>query len=144
MGMPQDLMPTAAMLPHTPDTGATDMPHTGATDIMAFISVMLRLSQRLMPTTPVSMVPTVDTLPTHTHMATLPTHALMATLAMLPHTTVPTMVFTSVMPRLSQRLMLTTPDTTDTAHTDTAIPLLTGATDTVADMPMADTTIKLL
>merc|ERR1719347_1153663 len=125
------------------------MPHTGATDIMAFTSVMLRprLSQRLMPTTPVSMVPTVDTLPTHTHMATLPTHALMATLAMLPHTTVPTVVFTSVMPRL----ILTTPDTTDTdtqltdtAHTDTAIPLLTGATDTVADMPMADTTIKLL
>merc|ERR1712212_1274720 len=90
--MPQDPMPTAAMLPHMP-TGATDMPHTGA------------------------MVPTGST---------------------------------SVMPRLSQRLMLTTPDTTDTdthltdtAHTDTAIPH-TGATDMVAVMLMVDTTIKLL
>merc|ERR1711931_44330 len=106
-------------------------------------SVMPRLSQRLMLmlTTPVSMVPTGDTLPTHTLMATLP---------MLPHTTVPTVVSTSVMPRLSQRLMLTTPDTTDTdthltdtAHTDTAIPH-TGATDMVAVTLMADTTIKLL
>merc|ERR1712142_1184564 len=58
-------------------------------------SVMPRLSQRLMLmlTMPVSMVPTGDTLPTHTLMATLPTHTHMATLAMLP---------TSVMPRLSQ------------------------------------------
>merc|ERR1712168_20787 len=115
-------------------------------------SVMPRLSQRLMLmlTTPVSMVPTGDTLPTHTLMATLPTHTHMATLAMLPHTTVPTVVSTSVMPRLSQRLMLTTPDTTDTdthltdtAHTDTAIPH-TGATDMVAVMLMVDATIKLL
>merc|ERR1719495_995366 len=115
-------------------------------------SVMLRLNQKLMLmlTTPVSMVPTGDTLPTHTLMATLPTHAHMATLAMLPHTTAPTMVSTSVMPRLSQRLMLTTPDTTDTdthltdtAHTVTAIPH-TGATDMVAVTLMADTTTKLL
>merc|ERR1711931_41547 len=115
-------------------------------------SVMPRLSQRLMLmlTTPVSMVPTGDTLPTHTLMATLPTHTHMATLAMLPHTTAPTMVSTSVMLRLSQRLMLTTPDTTDTdthltdtAHTDMAIPH-TGATDMVAVTLMADTTIKLL
>merc|ERR1712168_622189 len=62
-------------------------------------SVMPRLSQRLMLmlTTPVSMVPTGDTLPTHTLMATLPTHTHL----------------------------------TDTAHTDTAIPH-TGATDMVA------------
>merc|ERR1719447_32584 len=97
-------------------------------------SVMPRLSQRLMLTTPVSMVPTGDTLPTHTLMATLATH---------PHTTVPTVVSTSVMPRLSQRLMLTTPDTmdtdthlTDTAHTVMAIPH-TGATDMVAVTLMA-------
>merc|ERR1719495_1021162 len=117
-------------------------------------SVMPRLSQRLMLmlTTPVSMVPTGDTLPTHTLMDTLAMlpHTHMATLAMLPHTTAPTVVSTSVMPRLSQRLMLTTPDTTDTdthltdtAHTDTAIPH-TGATDMVAVTLMADTTTKLL
>merc|ERR1719376_721679 len=82
-------------------------------------SVMPRLSQRLMPTmlaptdipepTTVSMV-TVDTLPPHTH--TLPPHTDTAMDTPAQLTPMATMLYTSVMPRLSQRQMLTTGATT--------------------------------
>merc|ERR1719317_1772441 len=88
-------------------------PHTPTVTVPS-TSVKPRLSQRLMPTmlapmdipepTMVSMV-TVDTPPPHTHMLPPPTDTAMDTPAQLtPMVTVPS---TSVMPRLSQRLMPT-------------------------------------
>merc|ERR1712002_12283 len=145
-----DSMATVDTLPthlHTPmdhmDTHLlTPMDHTDCT------RGKLRLSQRLMPTTlvPMVLVPmdmvdsmaTVDTLPTHT-----PT--VMAT-----HLHTPPMDLTgSTSVRLSQRLMLTTPEPTDmdthltdTDHTAMLLPH-TDPTDTAVDM-LTDTTTKLL
>merc|ERR1719348_734981 len=85
--MPQELTATPAMLPQLTPTATTDTPHTPPMALTGSTSVMLRLSQRLMPTTAATTV-TQDT------------------------------------------------DTPDTAHTATAMPL-TGATDTLADTLMA-------
>merc|ERR1712183_233382 len=124
---------------------ATDT-HTGI-EPTGSTSVKLTLSQRLMlmPTTlvPMDMVDslaTVDILPTHTATDTdIPAQPM-------PMDLMPTVASTSVMPRLSQRLMLTTGDTTDTHPTGLMVMELTHTdqtTDTVAH-PDTDTTTKYL
>merc|ERR1719259_604074 len=154
-------------MPHmaiTMDTH-TGMEPTGST------SVKPRLSQRLMPTMLVPMdmedsLPIVDMVSTHTaHTATdipvqlttdlLPTvdmvathtaHTAMDTLAQLTTDLMPTVVSTSVMLRLSQRLMLTTVatmDTQPTAHIDHMELTHTDTTVMVAH-PDTDTTTKCL
>merc|ERR1719423_24274 len=118
----------------------TGMEPTGST------SVKLRLSQRLMlmPTMLVPMdmedsLPTMDMVPTHT------AHTAMDMPAQLTMDLMPTVVSTSVMLRLSQRLMLTTVatmDTQPTAHMDMEL-THTDTMDMVAHQD-TDTTTKCL
>merc|ERR1719259_670454 len=167
--MPQVPMSAHTAMPHTAITmdTHTGMEPTGST------SVKLRLSQRLMlmPTMLVPMdmedsLPTMDMVPTHTahtamdmpsqlttdRMATVDmvsthtAHTAMDILAQLTMDLMPTMVSTSVMLRLNQRLMLTTVatmDTQPTAHIDHMELTHTDTTDMVAHRD-TDTTTKCL
>merc|ERR1719259_170478 len=158
----QRLMPTTVAtmvesmvdMPQVPMSAHTAMPHTAITmdthtgmEPTGSTSVKLRLSQRLklMPTMLVSTdmedsLPTVDMVSTHT------AHTAMDILAQLTMDLMPTMVSTSVMLRLNQRLMLTTVatmDTQPTAHIDHMELTHTDTTDMVAHRD-TDTTTKCL
>merc|ERR1712142_1264540 len=65
--MPQELTATPAMLPQLTPTATTDTPHTPPMALTGSTSVMLRLSQRLMPTT-AATTDTQDTAHTATAM----------------------------------------------------------------------------
>merc|ERR1719259_256168 len=171
----QRLMPTTVAtmvesmvdMPQLPMSAHTAMPHTAITmdthtgmEPTGSTSVKLRLSQRLMlmPTMLVPMdmedsLPTMDMVPTHT------AHTAMDIPSQLTTNRMATVVSTSVMPRLSQRLklmptMLVSTDmedslptvdmvSTHTAHTDHMELTHTDTTDMVAHRD-TDTTTKCL
>merc|ERR1719259_690448 len=124
------------------------MPTMVSSSVMLRLSQRLRLNQRLMPM-PITLVPTdsedslptvdledslpiMDMVPTHTD------HTATDTPAQLTTDLMPTMVFTSVMPRLSQRLMLM-PTTLVPTDLEDSLPTVDLDTQPTTHMPMAPT-----